>query len=87
MGDEANDYRTMLWENTSKIGAVELKALNFSNAAKIFVAPPLDTDVIARKKVQFVLHMMLLSKLRRQQKNTLKPKATKNSGKSHSTII
>ena len=50
MGDEANDYRTMLWENTSKIGAVELKALNFSNAAKIFVAPPLDTDVIARKK-------------------------------------
>lgn len=50
MGDEANDYRTMLWENTSKIGAVELKALNFSNAAKIFIAPPLDTDIIARKK-------------------------------------
>jgi len=50
MGDEANDYRTMLWENTSKIGAVELKALNFSNASKIFIAPPLDTDIIARKK-------------------------------------
>ena len=50
MGDEANDYRTMLWENTPKIGVVELKAHNFSNAEKMFVAPPLDTDVIARKK-------------------------------------
>ncbi len=50
MGDEANDYRTMLWENTSKIGAVELKTYDFSNAVKVFVAPPLDTDIIARKK-------------------------------------
>lgn len=50
MGDEANDYRTMLCENTSKIGAVELKAYKFSNAVKVFVAPPLDTDIIARKK-------------------------------------
>lgn len=50
MGDEANDYRTMLWENTSKIGAVELKIYDFSNSVKVFVAPPLDTDIIARKK-------------------------------------
>ncbi len=50
MGDEANEYRTMLWENTPKIGAVELKAYNFSNTIKTFVAPPLDTDIIARKK-------------------------------------
>lgn len=50
MGDEANEYRTMLWENTQKIGAVELKAYNFSNEVKTFVAPPLDTDIIARKK-------------------------------------
>lgn len=50
MGDEANDYRAMLWENTPKIGAVELKTYLFSNIGKVFVAPPLDTDIIARKK-------------------------------------
>lgn len=50
MGDEANEYRTMLWENTSKIGAVELKSYNFSNIEKTFIAPPLDTDTIARKR-------------------------------------
>lgn len=87
MGDEANDYRTMLCENTSKIGAVELKAYNFSNAAKIFVAPPLDTDIIARKKVQFALHMMLRNKQPRLQKNMPKQKATKNLEKLHSIII
>jgi len=50
MGDEANEYRTMLWENISKIGAVELKSYTFSNLEKTFIAPPLDTDTIARKK-------------------------------------
>lgn len=87
MGDEANDYRTMLCENTSKIGAVELKAYNFSNAAKIFVAPPLDTDIIARKKVQFALHMMLRNKKLRLRKNMPKQKATKNLEKLHLIII
>lgn len=50
MGDEANDYRSMLCENTQKIGAVELKTYNFCNPEKSFLAPPLDTDIIARKK-------------------------------------
>lgn len=40
----------MLWENISKIGAVELKSYTFSNLEKTFIAPPLDTDTIARKK-------------------------------------
>lgn len=50
MGDEANEYRTLLWENTPKISAIELKTFNFSDTSKIFIAPPLDTDIIARKK-------------------------------------
>lgn len=50
MADEANSYRKMLWENTEKMGAIELKAHNFTNEEKVFVAPPLDTDIIAKKK-------------------------------------
>lgn len=50
MGDEANAYRTMLWENTTKISVVDLKTVRFPSAPKVFVAPQLDVDVIATKK-------------------------------------
>ena len=55
MGDQANSYRQMLCETMSKASAVELKSMPFQvngtpHAKNIFVAPPLDEDVIAQKK-------------------------------------
>ena len=51
MGDLANNYRQTLCDTLEKVSAVELKTYDFSShTEKIFIAPPLDVDIIAQKK-------------------------------------
>jgi len=50
LGDDANNYRKMLEEQEAKISVVEMKAYKFIHTSRAFVAPPIDTNLIAQKK-------------------------------------
>lgn len=51
MGEEANDYRSMLCESYSKITACVLKEYDFKEyQPEIFVSPELDMDKISQRK-------------------------------------
>ncbi|MCY1661092.1 ATP-binding protein [Chryseobacterium sp. SL1] len=50
LGDEANNYRKLLAEQETKISVVDMKSISITPEKRKFVAPEIDTDLIAQRK-------------------------------------
>lgn len=50
LGDEANNYRKLLAEQETKISVVDMKSVSITPEKRKFVAPEIDTDLIAQRK-------------------------------------
>lgn len=50
LGDEANNYRKLLAEQETKISVVDMKSVSITPEKRKFVAPEINTDLIAQRK-------------------------------------
>lgn len=50
LGDEANNYRKLLVEQETKISVVEMKNIDVTPEKRKFVAPKIDSELIAQRK-------------------------------------